>query len=313
VAESSFGYAIEVTRDGVVVGAVPASLAVCLEDALFGAVISGRIPNDGSVPPYTLTPKWESENPRSVATLELRFGDAPAVQYDARVVAPQARAGIAALLQAGVLEKQDQVEWRLTAEKRESVRRFATRVSRAPLPLRETSLPDTNAGELALEFDEAVLKRLSESVADAAAIEGAWLLVASLYHDPERGAAALRVREAVDVAVGRGGASQHHFAFEPAAFVAARRAAAQFGDLIPGGWAHSHPPCQACRAKDACPVDTRFFSADDVEVHSAAFTSPYMVGLVIGKVSTQSAARPGFRLYGWHRAEVVERTYRLRE
>ena len=107
----------------------------------------------------------------------------------------------------------------------------------------------------------------------------------SLCHDRKRKAAELRVRATVPVEVGPGGASQHHFAFDPAAFVAARRNAHSSGEgAIPVGWGHSHPPCVGCRTTHGCQVDTRFFSSDDVAVHSSAFTSPFTVGLVVGKV-----------------------------
>ncbi len=79
--------------------------------------------------------------------------------------------------------------------------------------------------------------------------------------------------------------------------------------MIAVGWAHSHPACADCRDNPACAVDTRFFSTDDVEVHTSAFPSPYMVGLVVGKVASQPATHPGFRLYGWQNAHVEEREF----
>ena len=131
-------------------------------------------------------------------------------------------------------------------------------------------------------------------------------------HDPERGAAAIRAVTAVNVEMGRGGASRTHFAFEPAPFVEAReRALREFDGLVPIGWAHSHPPCEACPANPACASDTRFFSAADVEVHTSAFGSPLMVALVGGKVGHLPAQRPGFRLYGWRDARVIERPFRV--
>ena len=315
MAAGGFVYEIEVTREGEPVRVVPASVAACLEDGLFGAVISGRVANDGAVPPHALTPVWDAGGAPAVAALELRLGDAPARRYDAAVIAPQARACLAALLEEHAIEADDKVTWRLVArEKSVGAGRFAARVSRAPWPLRAERLREGGAGELGIEIDRSVLTGLSADVAAADAIESAWLLAGTLCHDAERGTAALRVHASVGVEVGRGGASQHHFAFEPAAFVAARRAAAaQIGGMIPIGWAHSHPPCADCRSNAGCRVDTRFFSADDVEVHASAFTSPYMVGLVVGKVADQSATRPGFRLYGWRRAQVQERTYSVRE
>ena len=144
------------------------------------------------------------------------------------------------------------------------------------------------------------------------AVERAWLLVGGLDHDPGRGAAAIRAVTAVDVAMGRGGASQTHFAFEPGPFVEAReRALRDFDGLAPVGWAHSHPPCEACPANPTCPSETRFFSADDVEVHSSAFASAYMIALVVGKAATAPATEPGFHLYGWRDARIVKLDYRV--
>ena len=72
-----------------------------------------------------------------------------------------------------------------------------------------------------------------------------------------------------------------------------------------------HPPCEACPANPACESDTRFFSADDVEVHTSAFASPYMIALVVGKVATAPATEPGFSLYGWRDALVKQIEYRV--
>jgi len=117
---------------------------------------------------------------------------------------------------------------------------------------------------------------------------------------------------AVDVASGRGGASRTHFAFEPALFVEARRKVLrEFDGLVPVGWAHSHPPCDACPANPECESDTRFFSGADVEVHTSAFPSPFMLALVVGKASDAPATHPGFRLYGWRGAQVKEIPYRV--
>jgi hypothetical protein len=282
-------------------------------------VISGQIPNDGNIPPYFFTPVWNGGDPPAVAGLELSFGDAPTIRYDADVVAPQARAHIQGLVNDRVLQSNEDVRWSLFADEAPKTeiapRRFSARVSRAPLPLEPMQLPGAVSGEFSVEFDDRVLTALADEVAAADAVERAWLLVGSLCHDRRRGAAELRVQGTVPVEVGRGGASQHHFAFDPAAFVAARRNAssAVAGAVAVIGWGHSHPPCVGCRATGSCRVDTRFFSMDDVEVHSSAFTSPFTVGLVVGKVSHRPATQLGFRLYGWRDAQICERDYRVGE
>jgi len=313
-----FAFTIGVTRDGEPVHRAPVSVAACLEDAVFRAVVSGQISNDGNIPSHLITPVWSGEDPPAVAALELRLGDLPVTRYDTDVVAPQARALIKGLIKDGTLTSDGAVDWQLDAHEAPAAKiephRFSARVSRAPLPLESVQLPSAAPGEFSVEFDHRLLTELSDAVASADAVERAWLLLGSICHDRSRGAAELRVRGAVPVETGRGGASQHHFAFDPATFVAARRAAVStMAGAIPIGWSHSHPPCAECRATNGCLVDTRFFSTDDVEVHSTAFTSPYTVGLVIGKVGNRPAAQLGFRLYGWQKAQIRERDYRVSE
>jgi hypothetical protein len=315
VTEGGFVYTIDLECGGKLVHRAPANLAVCLEDTLFRAVISGRLPNDGKIPPHLFTPVWNGGNPPAVAALELNLGNLPATRYEKDVVAPQARAMIQRLLKDGVLKLDDEVHWRVSADKAAvevAPPPFSARVSRAPFPMEPVQYPDAVAGDFSVQFDDRVLSELSAEVAAADAVERAWLLVGSLGHDRSRAAAGLHVRGVIPVEVGRGGASQHHFAFDPAAFVAARRAAlATEAGAIPLGWAHSHPPCIGCRKNPDCQADTRFFSLDDVQVHSSAFTNPFTVGLVVGKVSHQPATQLGFRLYGWQKAEICEREYRV--
>lgn len=306
-------FEIQVTREGRVVGSRPASLGACVEDALFAAVVAGRIPNDGSLPDFALSPESDGATPSAVAALVLRAAGAPAVRYEADVVASQARSFIRGLRADGAIEPAAEVGWRLAARAADAAPpRFSARVMRAPLPLAPARLESAAAGELAVEIDEPVLDRLAADVAAHGAVERAWLLQGAVRHDAAQGAACVSVRDAVEVAEGRGGASQHHFAFDPAALVAARRAGAEHSGAVTVGWAHSHPPCADCPANAACEVDTRFFSIDDIEVHTSAFPHPYMVGLVVGKVGDRPASRPGFRLYGWKEARVRERTYQVR-
>ena len=54
-----------------------------------------------------------------------------------------------------------------------------------------------------------------------------------------------------------------------------------------------------------------FFSGSDLEVHTSAFGSPLMIALVGGKLGPLPATRPGFRLYGWRDAQVIERPFRV--
>lgn len=326
MSEGGFGHRmamhIEVRREGVLVGSQPASVAPCEEDALFEGILSGRIANDGTLPSFAVAPTWSAEpNPpmapgdaasATITGVELRAGDGTTRRYGKQVFASQASALIAALVAQGKLTAGAGVEWDLVEGADDTLAaRFGVRVSRKPLPLSPARLPQVAAGEVAVEFDPALLDRLRREFCRARA-ERAWLLVGSVDHDSERGAAAIHALAAVDVEMGRGGASRSHFAFEPGLFVAAReRALREFDGLVPIGWAHSHPACEACPANPACASDTRFFSADDVEVHTSVFASPFMIALVVGKVATAPASEPGFSLFGWRDALIEQIEYRV--
>ena len=322
---------LEVRREGVLVGTRLASVAPCQEDALFNGVLVGRIPNDGGARSYGVTPIWSGmPNPPevppevppeapglagapSVTGVELRRDDAPSRRYGREIFASQARALTDSLVAEGKLAAGASVEWSLAeGPPAPATSGFRVRVSREPFPLTPTRLPELALGEIAVELDAALLDRLRREFCHAGAVERAWLLVGSVDHDVERGAAAIRGLTAVAVEVGRGGASRTHFAFEPRPFVEAReKALRDYDGLVPIGWAHSHPPCEACPANPDCQSDTRFFSADDVEVHTSAFASPYMIALVVGKVATAPATEPGFHLYGWRDALVTKLDYRV--
>ena len=72
------------------------------------------------------------------------------------------------------------------------------------------------------------------------------------------------------------------------------------------GHSHSHPPCTACYERRDCLTDTIYFSLDDYGVHAGAFSLPYQVATVFGKSADRPAIEPGFRVYGWHHARLVE-------
>ena len=314
---------IEVRREGELLASRLASVAPCQEDALFGDILSGRVPNDGSLPSFALAASWSGAPnppeatgdsvPRTITGVDLCCGDASSRHYGKQVFAAQARDLIDSLVAKGSLAAGTPVEWDLAeGREKEAAPNFAVRVSREPLPLSRARLPQLARGEVRVEFDASLLDRLSGDFRRAGAVECAWLLVGGVDHDPDRSAAAIRAVTAVGIEMGRGGASQSHFAFQPGLFVEAReRALRDFDGLVPIGWAHSHPPCEACPANPSCQSDTRFFSADDVEVHTSAFASPYMIALVVGKVATAPASEPGFHLYGWREGLVRQIEYQV--
>jgi proteasome lid subunit RPN8/RPN11 len=298
---------LEVRREGSVVGRATPSTATCREDGLFRRVVSGRQPNDGTTPAFRFEPLFETEGGPDVASLALvEGGEPPAERYEAReVFAPQARALVRQLLAAERLGRGDEVDWAVVARpgRRAVPARFGVRTSRAPYPLRDAPLPGVPAGETVFAIDAAVLRALRGIWAASGAVERAGLLLGHVVRDAPRAAAA-------PLEAGRRCASRVQFAFDAASFAEARRAAEARSDAaVSVGWYHSHPPCAECPRRRDCRTDTLFFSDDDVEVHASAFPSPYMAGLVVGKLAGQPAARPGFRLYAWERARVGERPF----
>lgn len=297
---------IEVRSRGASVSAAPAGAAACVEDALFRDILEGRLANDGSVPAFEIAP--DGARASDATGLVLRRAGAAPRRYPREVFAAQARHAIRELVAAGRLEAEAPVEWSLAARPRAAAP--AARLRREPYPLRAAELPGSAPGRLAVEAEARLLDRLQREVVAAGAIECAALLLGELLHDPARRSALLRLREHVPLPPAAGGASRLHFSLGPTSFLAGRRATREHRDgLVVCGWVHSHPPCEPCFARSDCRTQTVFFSAQDEEVHAAAFASPYMVGLVAGKVRDLPARRPGFRLYGWEAARVVARRF----
>jgi proteasome lid subunit RPN8/RPN11 len=294
---------IEVESGGVVLERHPVSPAACFEDVLFRSVVEDRVPNDGAMPEFELAAEWLAAGPPRAGALILSHARLPEYRYPRDVFAPQARYLIRSLVRQERLAAEAPVEWHLVVRPDEAER---AEIHRSPFPLTRASLPTQSVGSLVVEVDAGLLDKIQRRVVRAGATERAAMLLGRVLHDPTRGAALVQLQDEIPLAAGSGGASQAHFAFDPAGFVSARREAAGRTDgLVPVGWEHSHPPCEACLERPSCPTETVFFSASDVEVHAAAFPSAFMVGLVAGKLSHLPARRPGFRLYGWRDAQVV--------
>ncbi len=296
-------FSIEVESGGAVVETLPVSASSCFEDALFRSVLVDLFPNDGAMPAFGVTAEWQDGGAPRASALVLAGPGLPEHRYSREVFAPQVRHMIRNLVRDERLEPDAPVEWHLLIRPDEGIR---AEIRRAPLPLTRASLPELAAGSLAIEVEGSLLDLIQRRVVGAGAIERAAMLLGRVLHDPVRGAALVQVCDEIPLASGRGGASQAHFAFDPASFVHARREAARRDDgLVPVGWEHSHPPCESCLQSPSCPAETVFFSASDVEVQAVAFPSAFMVGLVAGKLRHLPAQRPGFRLFGWQGAQVV--------
>jgi len=307
-------FTIEVRQsDGALVAASDASVSMCIEDALLRSVQAGQLPNDGRLPPLHLVPRWDEVRRPAVTALALRIGEGPLRTYDREVFEVQARALAQRLREEKKLGDGEKAQWQVVAREHDpEADDPGRRTTRSPFPLEPASLPEVRAGASEVRFEARVLRQLHSRIRESGETEGAELLIGRIAHDPERRALELHVVDSVSVAAGRGGRSNVHFAFDPLSFVEARRAAQARGDgLRPVGWHHNHNPCPGCRSKPDCKVDWVFFSDSDLEVHTSAFGSPLMIALVGGKVGHLPAQRPGFRLYGWRDARVVERPFRV--
>jgi proteasome lid subunit RPN8/RPN11 len=305
--DDSYRFSVQVHGEGGVLASAPASIAPCVEDALFRRLLSGKTANDGSLPPFRALPLWAKAGPPNVDGIRLVAEDEAPDDYGLDVFAPAARALIAGLLARKVVQDGDRVVWRVVgAPPCEAPRRFRGRSSRGPYPFRAAPLAHLAPGAFEVSIEAAVLDAVRRRFVDNLACERAGFLTGRLLHDGERGAAALVVGGQLEVAAGRGGSSGAHFSFDPESFRRARRAIENERRAIIAGWWHTHPPCERCLERSDCAAETVFFSAEDREVHRSAFPLRHAVGLVAGKVRDASARDPGFRLYGWMQGAIVE-------
>ena len=308
----SWRFRIEVRRkEGGLVGVADASAGHCVEDALFQSVRCGELANEGLLPAPALEPCWQADHP-IVTGLSVAFEGRPARHYGRDVFAPQARELIRRLRTDAPILAEEELRWNVVARKQAPHGSGFVRTTREAFPLEAASLPQVTPGSYEVRIEARVLRRLHERVRASGSLECAELLLGRLRHDPERSAVELCIEDVMPLAPGRGGHSSTHFAFDPRAFVAARLAARERDDgLLPCGWHHNHNPCEGCLVKPDCRVDWVFFSEDDLGVHATLFSRPHMVALVGGKMGALPAGRPGFRLFGWSRAEVRERSFRV--
>lgn len=312
-----FAFEIEVWRGGALVRRTPASLAACFEDALFREIVSGRHANDGSVPPFRARPVFDA-GPPVVRAVELWLADEIAATYAREVFGAQASGCIADLVRERALDlagepSLENLEWRVVAEPAPPVvTKLRAQLRRTPLPIETADVPAAAAGRVSAEIDAGMLDDVARAYASAGRVERAWLLMGAVRIEPARAATAVAIHAAVPVETHADGASDSHFHFEPRALLRARDLARR---EHPGrtcvGWLHTHPACAACPAKPECDVDMRFFSSADVEVHTSAFPSPFMVGVVVAKAGDRSVASPGARAYGWQGARVREIDLRI--
>jgi len=290
-----------------VLGRAPASLGPIVEDATFRAVLDGRLPNDGRMPDFEIELRPADAPDGRVETVSLLRRGAAADDYAWTAFATQSQVAVEALVERRVLERDASVRWRLARANADPARRpRRTRLCGAPYPLRSGALPGRARGAFEVAIASHVLRERRDRLLAGSGVESAALLLGSLLVDAARGAAQLLVLDALELPAGRGGASAHHFAFDPDTFARARRALDESPDLVAVGWHHEHVACADCALTPACERDTIFFSSDDYAVHASAFPRAYHVALVAGKLRERPARDPGFRLYGWDCGEIRE-------
>lgn len=303
-----FAFSVGVHRQGALLRAAHASTVACLEDALWQGVLSGELRN-GDLPDMAIEPVWAEGGPPGVAGVRVVRPGAVTREYGLHVFEDRAHGIIRDLLKARELRADDVVEWAVEGmvEPAKPVPRFRGRTSRAPFPLRPGRLDDIPPGTLAVAIERDVLAAIRDRMLGAAAVECAGVLTGHLVHDRARGAARLEITGQVAVDAGERGASMTHFAFGANSFATARRMIAETGEgTMAAGWWHSHPPCADCPRNPSCQAATIFFSADDAQVHAAAFPAAYAVALVAGKLRDRPATDPGIALYAWSGATVQE-------
>ena len=122
MAKGGFGESmcIQVRREGTLLGSRVASVSACREDALFEGILSGRIPNDGTLPVFSVVPIFSEEpNPpeasgdagaRNITGVELGLEADPPRRYCREVFAAQARGLINSLVKDGKLDASAKVE-----------------------------------------------------------------------------------------------------------------------------------------------------------------------------------------------------------
>ncbi len=301
-----FEFRVGVRRNGALLRSGPASASPCVEHARWRAVLRGHCPNGEFAAPL-LEPVWARSGPPQVAGLRVTLSGTEPLIYAIGVFEARAHLLIRDLVREKQVKTDEVVEWEVEAiGVAERPARFRGRAVRAPYPFRTARLDDVPEDSLAVVVERGVLREIRAQVLAAPATECAGVLAGTLTHDPARRAGRLTVTAQIPVTAGEGGTSRVHFAFGANSFSAARRALDAQGDgAIGAGWYHSHPPCADCPRTPACRVQTVFFSADDVQVHAAAFPSAYAVALVAGKLRDHPATAPGTSLYAWHEGKVA--------
>jgi hypothetical protein len=316
----SYELSITIRADDRVVDRFGASRVLLDEDWRLQAVMAGAIPNDGSLPEREIVPERSEEGEPALRGFSLRSAVFE-TRYDASVFENAALRRIAQLKVKAATERTADLSnarwsWSLEPAATAITRTrgiVSGHVQRRPYPFIYTRLagpPDatSNSARLGVRIDENVQIAARRHLLDGRAIEVGALLLGSVYFDPDLKRVEVHATGYLPVEPSaETGSSSAHFGFGIETF---RTAAARVSDDAYGrivvGHSHTHPPCVGCFERSDCRTDTIFFSLDDYGVHAGAFPMPYAIATVFGKSADRPAMEPGFRVYAWERARLVE-------
>jgi len=294
----------------------------CYEDLLFSAVCTGKIPNDGKLPPASVEPMWQGEEEERVAGVVVSLPPF-SKRYGLSIFAER----VWEVLVERELVKEEREEgrrfsWRIEAkekkweEKRKG--RLYISLSRQPYPLVHESLscfgiekaPVENR-PLSLFISRSLLEGLQEEAAQSLDTERADILTGRLVQEAEEHVALVITGKTP--ALTETASSRAHFSFSPLTFLTAQREIAQRpnGETIIGWWHNHPPPCGGTCLQyiPPCKTSTVFFSTADRSVHRASFPAPYMIALVSGKETDKRANDPGVQAYGWENGVIKKKRF----
>jgi len=290
----------------------------CFEDLLYSAVCTGKVPNDGKLPPASVVPVWRDGEGGEVAGVTVSLPPL-SKRYGLVIFSDSVRQVERDLVKDGG-EGGKKFTWRVEAKEREEERKGKLRISltRQPYPIVRRSLSDfgiekgaSGNNPFSLFISRSLIDELREETGRSLDTERADILSGYLVQEAEGGVGLVVMGRTP--ALAETASSRVHFAFSPLTFLAAQREIGMQpnGETIVG-WAHNHPPpCGGNCLKfiPPCNASTVFFSAADRSVHRASFPAPYMIALVSGKGADKRADDPEVKIFGWEDGVIREKEF----
>lgn len=295
---------------------------------------TGRVVTGGELGRVVIQP-LEDENSPIVTQLRAGVEEVSSEVPEARIGASaffrrSARAGSAALVEAGTLEKGSPFLYQVYAypdgtavANIDEDNGIVAIETQADLLVRRTILSgllagarpeDPPSGSAAGQrwfpalIPEETLAEANQLAESGGAREVGGILVGRLHRDPDVAEVAAEVTALIPCREAAGDATSLQFAPDDwAAVEAAIRLRGR--DEMPLGWFHSHPAKHWCKpecppeARRQCPLLTEFFSEADEHVHATVFPAHYSIALVatLGDEGITNA------VFGWGADATIER------